>query len=239
MFFARTLSAAAVLLGLATASANATLLVNTAPMTGTGSWGLNASARLAQSFIAASTDLDDIYLWMSKGPVTSNGSIVVTLRSDVANQPSTSILHALGGPIAETALPNTKNIIELYDIGINDLVIGSRYWIEINSDAGGPTATARWYARNGSGTAALMPIAPATTFQFRTTSTNLTNLFMVCASDGAFESQNCDTQSFGQPYLSIDVTPENAPEPATIAILGAGLVGLGMMSRRRRQAAKV
>ena len=66
MFFARTLSAAAVLLGLATASANATLLVNTAPMTGTGSWGLNASARLAQSFIAASTDLDDIYLWMSK-----------------------------------------------------------------------------------------------------------------------------------------------------------------------------
>ena len=34
---------------------------------------------------------------------------------------------------------------------------------------------------------------------------------------------------------SIDVGPAKVPEPASIAMLGAGLLGFGMLWRRRRQ----
>ncbi len=245
MFLSRTLGAAAVLLGLAVGSANATLLVSTSN-TQTSFVGLNSTARLAQSFIAASTDLDDIYMWVSKG-ATSTGSIVITLRADTGGgAPSATVLHALGGPIAESALPGTKNILQLFDIQINDLTVGDRYWIEMNSDPSGPAASARWMSRTGlTGSSALTPIAPTTTMRFNSGTTSITSLFQVCASDGIGVESNCSDQGFGQPFLAIDVTllaidvtPENAPEPMTIAILGAGLAGLGVLSRRRRQSAK-
>ena len=137
----------AVLLGLAVGSANATLLVSTSN-TQTNFTGLNATTRLAQSFIAASTDLDNIYMWVSKG-ATSTGSIVITLRADNSGQPDATVLHSLGGPIAESDLPGSKAIVELFDIGINDLTVGDRYWIEMNSDSAGPTASARWHFRTG------------------------------------------------------------------------------------------
>lgn len=234
MFLSRTLGAAAVLLGLAVGSANATLLVSTSN-TQTNFTGLNATTRLAQSFIAASTDLDNIYMWVSKG-ATSTGSIVITLRADNSGQPDATVLHSLGGPIAESDLPGSKAIVELFDIGINDLTVGDRYWIEMNSDSAGPTASARWHFRTGFvGSTALTPIAPTTTMRSLNGVISTTSVFQVCASDGIGVESNCSDQGFGQPFLSIDVTPENAPEPMTIAILGAGLAGLGVLSRRRRR----
>jgi hypothetical protein len=198
-----------------------------------------AGSPLAQEFsVGATTQLSSLWLRLSDASPTDGGSILVYL---VPNNPVTSLptnnasLQLTGttllGTIFDSALPTpssdgcqfgglSPNINSCNtSLSINDTVSAGNYWIALvngsdanNGGTNNSSSGAVWWRSAGS--------VDGSNPGINTTGNFSANV----AVNGALTN--------GQ-HAAFELQVNAAPEPTTLALLGAGLAALGFVNRRR------
>ena len=191
---------------------------------------------------ASSTKVDDIVLSLR---TNGTGSAIITLWTDNgSNAPGSklgtiaSISYGPGGQLATSAAQQYINIGNIGALGFaNGLSTNTNYWIEVAA-APGPTGSLNTFKGNtpakiggsndyiGNGTAfvtnALMALCVSADNGCLTLATTPTNQLAVVVGNN---------EIFGDGFiLSANI---DAPEPASLAILGVALTGLGLLRRRQ------
>ena len=179
---------------------------------------VNGDGPLAQSFFGGSVDMTLTSIKLGLDITSASlGSFVVTLnQGNGSNMPG--LFMATLATIFDNSLSTTSAIYTFSNLALlgQTLVHGKEYWIEITTAT---TTNAEWYRA----TTALSPPGVGTTGTFNATGDLVT--------PGAFTSSGV---SLGNPPFVLQV---EAPEPASLAVLGAGIAALGW-ARRRRNAQK-
>lgn len=192
---------------------------------GTGSLQ-NLLRPVAESFVASGTTISDLEFVVSTS--ATSGSLLVTLWADsgtgsgptgsaIATLASLSLstIHGFGGSGA-------AGLVDLYNLqllsGASHLTSGNTYWIEYA--AGASTAL---YLNS---TVATGPTSYWKTALINSTPSG-TAFLEQCVSTG----NECQGSVFAFPTAtSLSVS---APEPATLALLGSALTGIGLARRRQ------
>lgn len=192
--------------------------------------GFDTSSVMAQSFSVTGTPNLSVTLDLSANNPTDGGSILVYIVADdgsgglgagnpllVTNSNGTVTgfdpTSVLVNTIADSSLSSTANGPSTVTFNVpgsalaaTNLVGGTEYWLGI---ATGTTGDAWWYNGDGSGV--------GTGGQAFYTNSALTNVSSASVANGqAFQALVSD-----------------APEPASLAIIGAGLAGIGFVRRRK------
>ncbi len=213
---------------LSSAAANANVVFDTIGAAAAGTpFSANGNSTaptfLAESFYLASPgDFNAITLALSTANPNDGGSISVFVTTDigsgpegVASQPDFGGLTQIG-TILDSQLSAVRSTVTLPWVA-NPFAIGGvpfgEYWIVVtsNGDTGGADNPVTWYT-----------IVAGTD--------GIGNVGQASAVDGL--SNGKPNLTFGAFELTVD-----APEPASIALLGAGMAGIGL-ARRRRAAKK-
>ena len=143
---------------------------------------------------------------------SSPGSFVVFLASDNGGMPDTDISHALwsSGTIADSSFVDNGNGYWALNFTLGstvDVAGDTRYWLLVQPD-GVNSTQAEWVIANDA------------------TNSGTNDLSVEYFYSGGGAGQNGSG-----PYV---FAVQDAPERATLAILGAGLTGIGLVRRRRR-----
>ncbi|HEY4043865.1 MAG TPA: PEP-CTERM sorting domain-containing protein [Rhodopila sp.] len=182
----------------------------------------------AESFVADSRGIGDVELNLSETSTLTNGSVAITLRADNSNTPGASIdtIQQLN----ESQIPTTQTLFDFYNLPINNLVPGTKYWIEVAKPTGSSVSTDSYSTLASNvitGNAATTSNPGDTAYAVGTGSGTISRLMTLCVSD----DNSCDAAN---PVALADAFNETAvPEPAGIAVLAAGLAGLAFVRWRR------
>ena len=225
MSIVRHLALGALLAVLASNSASAATVVlfdNISPSTNNYSISPTGSGPLAQSFIngPSASFLETLKLAVQLPTTSAPGSFVVTLNSDSSNAPG-GLLATLGS-FNDSQLSTVASVVTLSGLSLisgTGLAVNGRYWIELS---GTSDSNSLWlYAQDASGT--------GTTGTKGLFSPNMTGFF---TDQSSFPFEMTVVATDTQNVVATDT--QDVPEPATIAVLGASLVGLGWVRSRRK-----
>jgi hypothetical protein len=180
----------------------------------------------AESFVASGSGIGDIELALSRIGA-ANGSIVITIMTDNGTDKPGSLLDTVA-TLSENLIGTSEGIYDFYNLPIDNLTSGSRYWLEV-AKSGSAAITTNVYTTALApvvGTASTTVAAGNTNYYSGSGSGKTSPLMVDCIStDNA-----CDA---GEQTIAYSVN-EGVPEPASMAILGTGLVSLGWSRRRAK-----
>jgi PEP-CTERM motif len=154
----------------------------------------------------------------------SSGSVVITLNANDNGEPG-SLINTLA-TIDDTSLAaSVASIVDITGLGVTGLSSDTTYWIEI---AKGGTSTTRIepYTDKNAPLISNGPDLEATetTGSFSATSTPPEIALCISGDDSCASTTD----------LPITLSINEAPEPASLAIFGSGLLSIGWVRRRRR-----
>jgi hypothetical protein len=215
------------LVGLSTPG-HATIIVDTIGLGGDVGHSVS-SLSTAASFTATGTGIGDVELELDRAAAAS-GSVVIAIASSIGNAPGpvVNVIYSL----AESKIPlNTETLFDFNNLSVTNLSNGSVYWIEVTKSG---TVSTNVFITTGT------PSVGAGETKFWTgTRTVGTPLMALCVSD----DNACDAvtsalsaNSFDTPAPAPPAAPELAPEPASLALLMAGLASISLVRQARRSA---
>jgi hypothetical protein len=227
----RLLAIGTILMGTSWAAQAGTLFNNTGSDSGSATGFLIASSpsgdgALGQSFMtgSAAEALSDVqlYVWANLNP--TGGSFVVTLNADLGGSPD------LGSPLLTLGTVMDTDLSGVADFSGQNYLLSpnTSYWIVATDTSSGSGATID--------TLSLDPTLA--TQGFWDTALDYAGLGVLGTStyvDGSSTvvSDAPGSQSLGPLVMLVQAV--DAPEPLSLAMLGAGLVGLGLVRSRRKQ----
>ena len=227
MFLRRTLSALLLVAGLGTSARASAILFSTLGNPGDTA-KLVPSTGVAESFVAASSGIGDLELALS-APAGATGSIVITIMSDANNRPK-AVLDTIA-TLSETQVGAVEGFYDFYNLSVNNLTAGSRYWIDVAKGSSAQTSVYTTNSQPNPGTDSNAVTSGATNYWSGVRTGTSSPLQTMCVST----DNSCDV-TYTPTALSINEAIA-APEPTALAMLGTGLIGLGWL-RRGGKAAK-